>query len=648
VLELPKVLNIVSEYCQSEPAKNKAAGLSPLKTQSAAELELHRVLDIRNFGESVQFFVPFSPGELRTVLAVHAFLPVDALFSVRLFLIHAGTLRSKYKKSPIREYFAPLHECQDLAHEIGSKIDEDKQIRDNATPALHKIRMRKKTINNRVREILKDLLVSQPHMFTDPNIVIRNNRHVVPVKANFKNEMKGIVHSYSNSGETVFIEPIETTELSAELVELNKREEDEIEAILTMLTLLVKGRIDDIESDLELIVNLDLLFARAAFAREFSCTMPVFGSRIDIRDGFHPVLRKYKEDIVPLNLAMSEDKRVLLISGPNAGGKTVVLKTVGLLVLMAKCGLFITAKEGTVLPFFQEVYADIGDEQSLESDLSTFAGHIKQIRAALQARNGSTLVLMDELMNQTSVEEGFALASAIMEEFAMRKGTVLATTHNESLKIFVSKRKDMMNAGMEFTDRPTYRLISGIPQPSNAIKLASQMGIGADLIERARSYLDSQKVTLNEMFDSLAKELSTVQDDRKKLDSLIAEYEKRVEELKLARKKEVEGLKEKYKKELVQARRTIDRLVRTLKKEGAKSGAVKEARDYFEEKLKDEPAQPYCPIVGELVRIRGSDRIGTVFAVRQGKYKISFNNMFFWVEPRDIEPLPEKDSAKNG
>ncbi len=231
---------------------------------------------------------------------------------------------------------------------------------------------------------------------------------------------------------------------------------------------------------------------------------------MNIISGFHPILKRVKQNVVYLNLKINSKKRILLISGPNAGGKTVVLKTVGLIELMAKCGLFIPVGEGSTIPFYDNVYADIGDEQSIESHLSTFAAHVNQIKEALNG-NESSLVLLDELMSQTSVEEGSALASAIMEEFARKKSTVLATTHNENLKIFVSKRSDMLNGGMEFTDRPTYRLILGIPQPSNALKLASKLGVGKGVIENALKYLDKDKMSLNKLFEDLSKELKAVQ-----------------------------------------------------------------------------------------------------------------------------------------
>ncbi len=587
----------------------------------------------------MDFYIPFMPGELRTLLLTQAYLPIDILHTMRLFLTHLRTLKNRYEKGKLKNYFDRFHNFDDIIEEINKRIDENKEIKNDASPVLFKIRMRKRTLYNHIKNVLKEILTSSSHLFTELNIVERNGRYVLPVKTSLKHSIPGIVHAYSNSGETVFVEPMQTVEFGAELVELEKKEQDEIVNILKALTSKIKLIIESIESDIDYAANLDLLFAKVMYASDYNCTMPIFGNHLNIKNGYHPLLKHLKKDTVPLNLNMSADKKVLLISGPNAGGKTVVLKTVGLLCLMAKFGMFIPADEGTIIPFFDEIYADIGDEQSLESDLSTFAAHLLQIKYALESKNGKNLVLLDELMNQTSVEEGSALASAIMEELAQRNNTVLATTHNESLKIYVSKKKDMINAGMEFTDKPTYRLILGIPQPSNAIKLAEQMGLDKVVIEKAKSYLDREKESLNELFENLSKELAIVQEEKDKLNRLISEYDYKIAEFNSKKNKEMAELKEKYQKELLKAKHRIEELVRTLRKEGAKPEVVKETKEFFKEELKKEESKiPYYPKIGEMVKIKGSNRAGVVLAQHQGRFKIGFNNLFFWARPEEIEP----------
>ncbi len=610
-----------------------------IESIALVEFELRRIEEIKRTGEDVAIYLPFSAEEFRNSINLYTHLPADTLNLLKLFLISLRTNKNRYRNKKLGEFFNRFHNYEELISEIESRIDGEAQIRDSASLELYKIRMKKKRTINEIKRLLKELLDLRPYLFTELNIVERVGRYVLPVKANFKNELKGIVHSYSNSRETVFIEPMETTPLSAELGELERMEEEEIISILKEITKMVKERRDDIESDLDYAAELDLLFAKVNYAKRYNCSRPLFGDHLDIKNGYHPLLKHLKDNVVPLNMKLPPDKRVLLISGPNAGGKTVVLKTVGLLALMARCGLYIPADEGTVLPFFSEIYADIGDEQSLESDLSTFAGHIRHIKEALNAKGQKNLVLLDELMNQTSVEEGSALASAIMEELSEKGNIVLATTHNESLKIFVSKREDMLNGGMEFTDRPTYRLILGIPQPSNAIRLAEKMGINGRLLERARSYLDTQKASLNELFENLARELKGVEEERARLNELIKDYETKLKELEMRRREEFAQLRNRFHNEMVKAKRRIDELIMRLKKEGARPEIVKESREFFDQELKKgEPSKPYHPELGEVVRIKGSNKPGQVLAVHQGRYKISFGNIYFWARPEEIEP----------
>jgi DNA mismatch repair protein MutS2 len=646
VLELPKVLKILSNHCQTEPAKSRAENLAPIQDRAAVEAELEQVAQIIRSGETASFYVPFEPGYLRVRLRGLSFLPIEELVQIRNFLKSVSSLRRDYRTSRLSSFFDRLHSHGELVGMIDDKIDDSSAIRDNASPKLLEIRIAKRRTKKRIQERLSTMLAEQPSMFTDQNIVERNGHFVLPLKSNFKKEVKGIIHSYSNSGETIFIEPMAITDDAAQLAELDESERIEIKAILRQLTDAVRINIESIEDDVEQIVVLDLLFARARFATAERAHRPVFDDDLNMINAVHPVLRQVTSDVVPLNVRLNSGKRVLLISGPNAGGKTVVLKTVGLTALMAKCGLFITADEGTTIPFFDEFYADIGDEQSIESQLSTFAGHLRQVKAALEAR-GRSLVLLDELMSQTSVEEGSALAAAVLDELR-HKGIVLATTHNENLKIFVSNQADMINAGMEYTDHPTYRLILGVPQPSNALKLARQIGLNGGLLQRAYSYLDAEKMSVNRLFEDLAGKLKDVEHEQEKLSRLVTEYEEKLAAFNIKKKQESDALRTKYREELTKAKRDVEKLIKVLKKEGHKPDTVRKTRNFFEDKLASSaPMEPYHPQIGELVRIRELKRIGQVVTEKQGKYKISLENIFYWVEPTDIEAIRETKGVKS-
>jgi len=647
VLELPKVLKLLSNYCHTEPAKRRAENLCPMKTLASIESELEQVAQIRRSGESAVFYVPYEPGDVAARTKSVSFLSLEELVLVNRFIKSVDSLKKDFRNKRLSGFFAKLHNHQELQREIDQRIDEDGSIRDDASPRLLKIREKKKQTANRIRDVLSSLLAEQQNIFTDLNIVERGGHFVLPVKSNFKKQMKGVVHSYSNSGETIFIEPIVITDDAAYLCELDENERIEIEAILRYLTECVCTCIDEIEDDIEQVVTLDFLFAKARFADAFHANQPVFNDRFNIMNGFHPILKQFNDRVVPLNLKLDSGKRVLLISGPNAGGKTVVLKTVGLIALMAKCGLFIPADEGSSTPFFDELYADIGDEQSIESQLSTFAAHLKQVKVALEG-NGNSLVLLDELMSQTSVEEGSALASAVLDELSRGQNIILATTHNENLKIFVSDRDDMINAGMEYTDRPTYRLILGVPQPSNAIKLARQLGLKSEVLDKALSHLDEDKMSVNRLFEDLSKELKAIEEERSKLSDLVRDYEGKLAAFNLKKKETFEELRAKYRNELTKAKRDIEKLIKTLRKEGPKPDTVHRTRTFFEAKLDyAKRVEPYRPDIGELVRIRELRRIGQVVAEKQGRYKISLENIFYWVEPTDIESIREEKEVKN-
>jgi DNA mismatch repair protein MutS2 len=591
-------------------------------------------------GKYAQLYCPFEPGYLENQLAVLPHLTAGQLIELKNWFIFIHSIKKEFKTSGISIYFDKLGNYHDIVKIIEHKIDDSEQISDNASQELFRIRVQKKKVRSQIKQTLNAILMNRQSIFSDSNIVEREGRFVLPVLRNFKKDISGIIHAYSNTGETVFIEPVEIIDMGARIRELNDLEKEEIERILRGLTDIIRADTGRIEADIDTMIDLDMLFAKVRYAQDLKANMPIFSGNINIMGGYHPILKLLIKDAISLNLKMNGQGNILLVSGPNAGGKTVVLKTVGLLALMAKCGMFIPVGEGSTIPFYDEVYADIGDEQSIEYNLSTFAAHINQIKYALEGSTKS-LVLLDELMSQTSVEEGSALAVAILERFAKRGNTVLATTHNEDLKIFVSRREDMMNAGMEFLDRPTYRLILGIPQPSNAIKLAKNLGIDKQVISNAIDHLDKDKMSLNTLFEDLAHELKAIKEEREKLSSLIKEYEIKLGDLNHRKKQEMNSLKEKYRRELITSKRNIEKLIKELKKR-PKPEVVHKVREFFEEKLSvDEDIEPYYPESGEIVRIRQLKRTGQVVDEQSGKFKISLDNIFYWVDAKEIERIEE-------
>lgn len=621
--------------------------MSPYSSRSVVEEELNKVQDFMNAGESVQLNIPADPGVLKTAVTGVSFLKPDILMRIKMWCLFLNDLKKQFLASDLRNYFNKIHDYDEIIKEITRRLSDDGQVKDDASVRLHEIRTKIRRLHRQIHETLTTMLAERQNMFTDTTVVERLGHYVLPVKRNFRKDIPGIVHAYSNSGETVFIEPLQITDHAGQITGLTADEQQEIEVILTRLTEVIRERVDDIEQDIEYLVELDLLKARARYAATLGATMPMFSTRFRIVNGYHPLL-KAGDHAVPLNLDMVREKPILLISGPNAGGKTVVLKTVGLIALMAKYGMFIPVDEGSEIPFYDEIYADIGDEQSIETHVSTFAGHVAQIKIALDGKEHS-LVLLDELMSQTSVEEGSALAAAVLEGFSRKKSTVLATTHNEELKLYVSKKDNMLNAGMEYTDRPTYRLILGIPQPSNALRLAEQLGIQGEIIQHALSLMDQDKVSVNKMFEDLSKELSGVQKERETLKKVINDYESRLASLDSRKKKELTELKQKYRNQLIKAKRSIEKMIKDFKEKGPKPDRVHEMRKFFNEKLEpDADRAPYFPSQGELVKIRDLRKVGQVVEEHGGKYKVSLENIFFWVLPSDIESLQNEENQGSG
>lgn len=644
VLELTKVLIHLADFCHTEPAKQLCLNLHPYSSQAEVEAELDRLEKLNKNFEPVLFYVPFEPGALSNLVNRYIFLTIENLCDLKNFIVHITSLRKKFAESKLKEFFTGLGDYTEISNAIITKIDNERRVRDHASDELLRIRNRKKYLRDLIHNTLKDMIFRRDYIFSDQTIVERNGRQVLPVKSQYKKEIPGIIHSYSNSGETVFIEPMEITDYTAEISDLDNLEKDEIERILIFLTNTVKPRVDELEKDLKRIVNLDLLFAKTHYAGECRGVRPVFKDSLDFHNAYHPLLKNLKQYTVPLNLTLKSGQKVLLISGPNAGGKTVVLKTVGLLALMAQCGLFIPADEGTGFPFFNRIFADIGDEQSLESDLSTFAAHIQQIVQALQSDTSHNLVLLDELMNQTSVEEGSALAAAIMEEFSRRGDILLATTHNENLKLFVSQKEDMVNAGMEFVDRPTYRLIVGIPQPSNAIYLAREMGMATNILDRAFALLDQDKIKIDKLFAELSQKLAAVDDERSQLQRLRTELNEKMADFELKKKNDLDEVRSRYQKEIINSRRLVERLVKTSRNRPPEPMALQTAKKFYDQAVEEIEKEkmtypPYFPAIGETVRIRDLKKIGQVMAEKHGRYKINLDKIVYWAKPVEIEPV---------
>src|ERR1700674_4323755 len=486
-------------------------------------------------------------------------LDAAELLDTASLLETAGWLRQQFREEAAKfpllaARAASLADFRDALAAIRRCVLPNREISDDASPALRRSRGSIAQTRDSIQRTLKQILRARNADTGEDYVTLRNDRFVIPVRAENRRSVPGIMHGTSGTGQTVFLEPFETVETNNQLVQLAEEEAAEIVRILRELTERLQLLRGPLIAAAETIAEMDSVFARARFARDFDAAMPEFTARVELRleAARHPVLedklRRENRTIVPMSLALGGDERLLVISGPNTGGKTVALKTTGIAVLSAQSGIPVAAQHA-VLPLFDRVLVDIGDEQSIAADLSTFSAHMLNLKAMLQAATLQSLVLVDEMGTGTAPEEGAALAVALLDEFRAKNCIVLATTHHDRLKTYASTTPGVVNAAVEFDDvnlRPTYRLMVGVPGGSSGIAIAKRLGIATGIIERARSlltpesreaadliaYLHRSRDELDRMQRQMATERHALEEDRKKLRTeWIERQQKRIKEL---------------------------------------------------------------------------------------------------------------------
>ena len=437
--------------------------------------------------------------KLRIEGAALAALEILALTELARAALEMQRLFAKCPLARLDEWARSLADFRNLVTELEGKIHPDGSVDSSASPELARIRRSIERLRVEVQAVLERLLrhLGREGVLQDAVVTLRNDRFVIPVRAEEKRRVQGVVHGASSSGATVFLEPMETLPLNNELVELQDREFAEIQRILGEFSRKLRERRDDLVRATEILSELDLAFAKAEFARQYDACIPEFGSEraLALEDARHPLLEKtlraQGKSPVPLSIELKPPKIMMIVSGPNTGGKTVSLKTLGSAVLMAQAGIPVPAAEFK-LPVFRRVLADIGDQQSIEANLSTFSAHVHNIQRMAEVAGEKDMVLMDELGTSTEPNEGAALAVAILEHFRERGSMTLVTTHHSRLKAYAAETPEALNAAMEFDEvtlEPTYRLLSGLPGKSSALDIAQRLGLETSIVEKARTLL---------------------------------------------------------------------------------------------------------------------------------------------------------------
>ena len=482
--------------------------------------------------------------------------------------------------------FRSLEPLTNVNNEITRCIISEEEVADDASPGLRHVRRQMKITGDRVHTQLNAILNSSRTLLQDPVITMRDGRYCLPVKAEYKSSFQGMVHDQSATGSTLFIEPMAIIKLNNELRELEIREQKEIEMVLAALSMELVPYVETILINLKLLTKLDFIFARAALARHYNCSMPKFNKNgyIHIKDGRHPLLDPKK--VVPINVYLGKDFDLLIVTGPNTGGKTVSLKTVGLFTLMGQSGLQIPAFDGSELAVFDEVFADIGDEQSIEQSLSTFSAHMTNIVRILEKADSHSLCLFDELGAGTDPTEGAALAIAVLSFLHNMKCRTMATTHYSELKFYALTTPGVENACCEFdveTLRPTYRLLIGIPGKSNAFAISQKLGLPDFIIQDAKSRLEEGDEAFEDLLASLEESRVTIEKEREE----IASYKSEISRLKsrLEQKEErfderkdklIRNANEEAQRILREAKETADQTIRQINKLAQSSGVGKE------------------------------------------------------------------------
>jgi DNA mismatch repair protein MutS2 len=538
-LELDKILAWLAGYAAFSASKALVERLEPTTSLGEARQRQQETSEARTL---IEEYANITIGGARDVrpYAGNAergmSLTPEQFLEVRDTLIAAGRLKQTISKAAERfpllaETAYNLDEGKPLIDAINRTIDDNGQVLDSASPRLAQLRRDLQVAHGRLHTKLQSIISSSQNApyLQEALITQRGGRYVIPVKADARGRIKGIVHDQSSSGATLFIEPLATVEINNEIRELELAEQNEVLRILLELSALVGDRAEPIRRTVGALADLDAAFAKAKFAHALRASQPnlvdfdpvrVPGSVIRLYNARHPLIDP--AEVVPIDVDLGEDIYILIITGPNTGGKTVSLKTVGLLTLMAQCGLHIPAAPESTLTVFDSIYADIGDEQSIEQSLSTFSAHLTHITDILEAANDRALVLLDELGSGTDPAEGAAIARAILNDMLMRGVTTFVATHYPELKLYAHSTPGVRNASVEFnveTLSPTYRLIIGLPGRSNALAIATRLGLPRPIIDEARSYVGADDLSADDLLEEIHRTRAEIRETQDRLSS---------------------------------------------------------------------------------------------------------------------------------
>jgi len=661
-LEFDKILSRLRDCATSNFGKELAEKIEPADDFAAVKENLSLTT------EAVKIFALSSPplGGFRDVREVFKKISLGSVADAEEFL---DILSTMYTMRQVKIFFkeseidapklkfraAQLEILGNLERQLDNSVDEHGNIRDTATPELQKIRRDLKTAQNRIKTEIFNILhdASKQKFFQDAIVTMRGDRYVLPVKLEYKSQFAGIVHDQSATGATVFIEPMSVVNLNNSVKELEAAERHEVARILRTLSDSVRKNLDALTNNIKILADIDLVFAKAKLARDLNATEPLLDKFTDLKSARHPLISP--EVVIPINIQLGENFSMLLVTGPNTGGKTVSMKTLGLLALMTQSGLYIPAAFGSRIAVFGNIFADIGDEQSIEQSLSTFSAHMKKIVAILDDVTENDLVLLDEIGAGTDPDEGAALAMSILERLLQIGAATIATTHYSELKTFAYSTAGIENACVEFdseTLRPTYRLLIGIPGASNAFSISQRLGLPQSLIFRAKQLITADHANFEKIISELEAQRMIFEQRNAEIferQQQIAKNEKKIAEMRdeIAKNKGeiIRKAKEKSAAMIRETKREAEEIIAALKEQFDDAGVkrrqqvIQQSRDKLREAEIDSATgiiadkfvgtriKKESLAVGDTVYIKPLDQKGTVLAIEDDSLSVQIGAM---------------------
>lgn len=663
-LEFDVVLTRISKYAMCQTTIQNILNLTPLDNLESVQMEIQKTkqtLDLIARMGSFPLIEDYDIDDLFNALTIGQVLSIKDILSIRLFMVMTKDvihvfkeiIRNKVNFDDIKFIYERLFPTEHLVSLIDSKIDPDGIVLDSASDALATIRKQQRRLEQQRREILNGLLQKRASQLNDQMIVMRNNRYCLPVKAEYKNTFKGIIHDESSSGTTAFIEPIETIEKTVELERLMFQEQQEIIKILEEISAILKVDVEELKGNLDALLILDLLQSKAKYALEIDGYAVQMNDQGLIRlvDARHPLIDP--KIVVPISLELNEIKRTILISGPNTGGKTVALKTTGLLTLMAQSGLLVPMKSEGVLSIFKGVYADIGDEQSILQSLSTFSSHMRKIKHIVDVATDHILVLLDELGSGTDPQEGSALAMGILDYLEPFNLRMIVTTHYSELKVYAYTHPHIANASVAFdidTLKPLYRINYGISGSSNALYIAKKLGLSDEVIRLAQGYSSLKENDLTKSIKAFEDESLIVKQKEAALSKTLLEiqtlkrdYETKISTLEAEKDAILAKTKAQADKQMKANLEKAQALIEILSMKDLKDHEIAQIKYEFKQlDFDDIPKEVNRELkVGDHVFIKSYDQNGVITQKVKNQFKVKFGMFELMFDAKDLKPTEE-------